>query len=185
MSAWTRIGMGIGAVVLMVGLSAGVYVSAQDAPGAGPGGSFGGRRGGPGGPGRFGGPGGRGGAMDVLGPMMGARLNLSDAQRDQVRAVMDSHRDEMRVFGDRAMETQRALEAAITADTLDEGLIRARANDRAAVEADLAVMRARIHGEVWNILTAEQKAQAKEMQANMQKRLEGRRDRRQDRQPPQ
>jgi Spy/CpxP family protein refolding chaperone len=181
MSAWTRIGVGIGAVALMVGLSAGVYVSAQDAPG----GPLGGRRGGPGGPGRFGGPGGRGGPMEILGPMIGARLNLSDAQKDQVKAVMDSHRDEMKALGDRAMEAQRALETAITADTLDEGLIRARANDRAAVEADLAVMRARIHGEVWNILTTEQKTQAKEMQANVQNRLEQRRERREDRRPPQ
>ena len=180
MNAWTRIGVGIGAVALMVGLSAGVYVSAQDVPG----GPFGGRRGGPGGPGRLG-TRRAGGAMGMLGPMIGARLNLSDAQKDQVKAVMDSHRDEMQALGDRAAQAQRALETAITADTLDEGTIRARANDRAAVEADLAVMRARIHGEVWNILTAEQKTQAKEMQANVEKRLDQRRERREDRRPPQ
>src|SRR5689334_15235668 len=121
MKTWTRVGMGFGAVALMVGLAAGVYVSAQDVPGGpGAGGPGIGRRGGPGPGGRgFGGPGGRGGPMDILGPMVG-RLNLSDAQKDQVKAVMDSHRDEMKALGDRAMEAQKAVEAAVTADTIDE-----------------------------------------------------------------
>jgi protein CpxP len=172
MSTLTRIGVGIGAIALIVGLAAGVYVSAQDV--TGPRGPGVGRRGGPGGP---------GGAMDVLGPMIAARLNLSDAQKDQVKAVVDAHRDELRTLGDRAMETQQSLQAAVTADVVDEGLIRSRAAERGAVEADIAVVRARIHAEVFRILTPEQQAQAKELQANMQKRMEQRQDRRQERQP--
>ena len=47
----------------------------------------------------------------------------------------------------------------MTADTFDEGLIRARA-PRSRRRADMAVAQARIHAEVLQILTAEQQAQA-------------------------
>ena len=121
--------------------------------------------------------------MAFLGPMIAARLNLTDAQEEQVKNILESHRDELKALGDRAMEAQQALHAAVTADALDEGLIRARAADRAAVEADLAVAHARIHAEVFRILTPEQQTQAKEMQSNMQQRQSQRRERLQERQP--
>lgn len=177
MSTLKWMGIGLGALVLTVGLGAGAYVSAQNPDG--PQGPFMGRRGGPGGPGgpgRFGAPGGPGGPMAFLGPMIASRLNLTDAQEEQVKNILNSHRDQLKALGDRAMEAQQALHAAVTADALDEGLIRARAADRATVEADLAVAHAQIHAEVFRILTPEQRAQAKEMQSNMQQRLNQRRE---------
>ncbi len=96
-----RIGLGIGAVaVIALGLAAGVYVSAQNTDG--PRGPFCRGRRGPGGPGGLRGP---GGPMGALGPLVRCcgRLDLTDAQRDQVKSVMDSHRDEMKALGDRAM----------------------------------------------------------------------------------
>ena len=46
---------------------------------------------------------------------------------------------------------------AVTADTIDEALIRQKSAEVAAVDADMAVARARAHAEVFQILTAEQK----------------------------
>jgi len=126
---------------------------AQAGPG-GPGG--GGRRGGPGGPMR-GGPGGPGGAIDL--PL--GQLNLTAQQRDQVKSVMDSHQDEMKALGDREMAARQALEQAITADTVDDNTIRQKSADLAAVEADMAVMRAHVRAEVWQLLTPDQQKQAK------------------------
>ena len=60
-------------------------------------------QGGPMGPGRMGpgGPMGRGGPMGLLGQLgRGLRaLDLSDAQRDQVRAILQSHKDEFAPIG--------------------------------------------------------------------------------------
>jgi len=170
MNTLTRMGVGIGAIAVTVGLAAGVYVSAQNTDG--PRRPFAERRGGPGGP------------MGALGPMIAAHLNLTDAQKDQLKGIMDSHRDETQGLGDRAMKARQALRAAVMADALDEGLIRVRAAELATIESDLAVAQARIHAEVFRILTPEQQAQAREAQSQMQQR-QSRRGGHRSQRPPQ
>ena len=151
-----QIGLGIGAVVL--GLSAVAAVSAQGQGSGQP--PFAGRRGGPGGP---------GGPMGTMGIPLN-RLDLTDAQREQVKSIMESHQTELRTLGEKAMTVRRALDKAVTADTVDEGAIRARAADLAVVESDMAVARARVHADVLQILTSEQKAKLKELQAERETR---------------
>ena len=165
MTTAKRFGLGLGAAILAVAVSAGVYVSAQNTNGDPR--PFSGRMGpgGPGGPGR-GGPLGRGGPMMLL-----RGLDLTDAQKDQVKSIMESHAEERKALGDRARTAHQALQAAITAESVDEALIRQRSADVAAVEADLAVAEARTHAEVWQILTPEQKTKAKEFQAKAQERM--------------
>jgi protein CpxP len=101
--------------------------------------------------------------MQALGAVALDRLDLTDAQRESIKSVVQSHGDEMKALNDRAFEARRSLELAIVADTLDEGAIRARSADVAAVEADLAVTRARVRDEAFRTLTPEQRAKAKEL----------------------
>ena len=110
---------------------------------------------------------GPGGALGMIDLPLG-RLGLSPQQQDQVQAIMQSHQDEMKALGDRAMAAQDALQAAVTADTIDDNTIRARSADVAAVDADMAVARAHVRGEVLQVLTADQRAQAKQIQAEME-----------------
>jgi Spy/CpxP family protein refolding chaperone len=154
-----RLALTLGAGLLATGIGAGAYVHAQDGNpdrqppfrrGAGPDGH--------GGPGRFGGP---GGPMGLL-PMFGPRLGLTDAQRDQIKAIVDAHKDDWKALADRARAAHQALDQAITADTINEALIRQKSADLSAVDADLAVARAHALGEALQILTADQKAQLKE-----------------------
>ena len=183
MTATTRARLGYTAAtafaaVLIVSAVAGAL--AQNTSG-GPGPFMG--RGGPsaqGGPGgRFGGPGGRGGpggpmgALGPLGPIM-RQVNLTDAQREQVRSIVESHRDEMQALGERARPAHEALQAAINSGTFDEGTIRARYAEVANVEADVAVAQARVYSEVFQILTPEQQAQVTKLQAEMKERGRGR-----------
>jgi protein CpxP len=98
-------------------------------------------------------------------------LDLTDAQRDQVKSIMQSHADERKALGDRARTAHQALQAAITAESVDEGLIRQRSAETAAVEADMAVAEARTHAEIWQIMTPEQKSKAKEFQAKAEERM--------------
>ena len=176
-----RLALAFAAGLIAIGASAGAYVHAQDQntnpqppPFRGRGGP-----GDPGGPGRFGGPGGPGGPMGML-PMLPPQLQLTDAQHDQVKAIADSHKDEWKGLADRGRTAHEAVNAAVTADTMDEALIRQKSAEASAVEADMAVARAHAHGEVMQILTADQKAQLKTMQAQMQKRM-GRQDARRGR----
>ena len=139
-----------------------VHAQTQDGAGApaprherrGPGGP-----GGPDGPGRF-------GRFGFGGPLaMLRQLDLTDDQRAQVRQVMDSHRDEMRAVGERVMAAHRAQNDAVTAAQFDEQAVRTRAAELAAAEADAAVLRAKMHSEVFAVLTPEQQAKAAELRA--------------------
>ncbi len=162
-AAVTRIALTLGAGLIALGVSAGAYVHAQDQntnPQPPP---FRGRGMGPGGPGR-----GPGGPMGML-PMLGPRIGLTDAQKDQIKAIADTHKDDWKALADRSRAAHVAVDAAISADTIDEATIRQKSAEAAAVEADIAVARAHARAEVWQILTADQKTQLKTMQAEMQK----------------
>jgi Spy/CpxP family protein refolding chaperone len=164
-STWARFGRAL-AVGAIVAVTAGVgyqNISAQG-PG-GPGGPMG-RRGGPGGPMGPGGPGG------FMGPMMLGQLNLTSDQQDRVKQILDSHRDEQRALGQRAMTAHQALEDAITGSTFDESAIRGRAADVSAVDADAAVSQAKIYGEVFQILSGDQQKKLQQIQADMKTRAQ-------------
>ncbi|MGH9350490.1 MAG: Spy/CpxP family protein refolding chaperone [Vicinamibacterales bacterium] len=147
-------------LALVAGL--GASIAAQ---GGGPG-----RRGGfgPGGPGRGGFP---------LG-----QLELSEAQREQVREVMQRHRDQMQEAGRRLREAHQAQRAAVEAVPLNEGLIRSTSQTLATAQTDMALLRARIHSDVWSLLTPEQQQKAKELREQRANRANERRQRRQRRQ---
>jgi protein CpxP len=162
-----RITLGAVAGLLALGLGAVAFVHAQDQAPDRSQRPFGG---GPGGPGRFGGP---GGPMGML-PMLGREINLTDAQRDQVKAIADSHKDEWKAIFDREQTAREALMNAIMADTINDALVRQKSAEVAAVEADAAVARAHVYAEVSQILTPEQKAKLKEMRAQMAERGHGR-----------
>ena len=106
-------------------------------------------------------------------PALG-RLNLTDAQREQVKSVLDSHRDETRTLADRSGAAHRTLTLAVTSEQFDESAVRARSAEVAAVEADMAVLQARIHGEIWQLLTPDQQKHARELQTQMEQRRQDR-----------
>ena len=160
----TRIGSAIGAAILTIGLGSATLSLAGEQQNQPP--AAQGRRGadGFGGPGRGrGGPGGPGGPLAGLAGLPLRELNLTDAQREQVKQIVDSRQQETRAIGERAMAAHDALRAATTSPSFDEGLVRAKAADVAAVDADMAVARARIFADVFQILTPEQQAKAKEL----------------------
>lgn len=168
----------VGAAVLSAGLLSFVPVSAQDqsqnqAPPAD--GRFGGpRRGGPGGPG---GPGGRGGRF---GGPMGFGLNpadLTDAQKDQIKAIHDRHAANIQPLMQAADAARKALQDNVLAGGNN---LRALSIDLGKAEGDLALANAEIQTEVLTVLTAEQRQKIQERQKNMEARrqeMESRRGR--------
>jgi len=168
----------VGAAVVMAAI--GVVVSAQMGPrrgmgaGQGPGGPGGAGMMGPGPGMRGGGPG--GGPFGMIGPEL-RMLDLTDAQHQQVRAILDSHKDELKATGDRMQTARKTLHDAITADVVDETAIRTKAADVALVDADAAVLHAKMHAAVFAVLTPEQQQKAKELRGTMENRMKGGRER--------
>ena len=155
-----HVALGLGASILALGVTAGVFVHAQDQNTNEPRRGFMGRGMGPGG------RGGPGGPMGML-PMLGRQLDLTDAQKDQIKTIADSHKADWKTLAERARTAHGALNQAVTADTIDETLIRQRSAEAAAVDADMAVARARVHAEVLQILTPEQKTKLQSLHTEM------------------
>ena len=96
-------------------------------------------------------------------------LDLTDAQREQVRGIMTARQADFKAIGDRLKAAHEAQHQAVTRVPVDENEIRARVSEAAAVEADFAILRARIHEQVYQVLTPEQQAKAKTLAAERQK----------------
>ena len=132
---------------------------------------------GPGGPGMHGpGRGARGGGRVDFG-LRG--VQLTEAQREQVRSITQAHRAEFDKVRQALGEAHRAFAAASRAATVDEGAIRERSTAVANAMAEEAILRAKMRAEVHALLTPEQQQQLKEREANMQKRQQERQQRQQ------
>jgi Spy/CpxP family protein refolding chaperone len=93
------------------------------------------------------------------------QLGLSEEQRQEVRRIMELHKAERQAIAERLREAHRAQSDAVMTIPVDEGAVRARSAELAKVEADAAVLRARVHAEVHNVLTPEQQEKAKALLA--------------------
>jgi protein CpxP len=142
------------------------------------------------------GPGGhwrRGGFGPGRGALPFARaLDLSEAQREQMRTVMDRYRDQMTLAGKRLREAHEAQRAAVDTVPVNEALIRSTVQTLATAQTDMALLRARIHSDVWALLTPEQQEKSTQLKAEREARIkervqqrEQRRQQRQQRQPQQ
>jgi protein CpxP len=159
--------MGVAVVAIAVGVTHAQQPSGQPAGQAMRGG-----HGMMGGPGMMGGRGMLGGGRGLAALRMGlAQLNLTEPQKEQVKAILQGHREKAQAFAAQGRDAGRALHEAI-ADGADEATIRAKAADVAKVQADLAVFGAQLRKEVLGVLTPEQQAKAKELRLKALDRAE-------------
>ena len=113
------------------------------------------------------GPGGeRGPRLGMRGPRFGGpefrNLGLSDDQRAQLRKIRDARQAEFKAAVDKLGTARQGMRALVDADTINEGAIRAKSQEVAAAEAELAILNAQLRKESMQILTAEQLAKLKE-----------------------
>jgi protein CpxP len=126
-----------------------------------------------------------------FGPMRGPRagfglrglrqLDLTDAQREQIRNIRQSHREEGRTIAERLRTAQRELRQAGDVMTVDEAAIRSKAEALAAALTDSTLHRARVQAEIYNVLTPEQQEKLKAFRAAQEERMKQREARRQQR----
>jgi periplasmic protein CpxP/Spy len=158
----SRLIAGIAAVVLAV---AGTFIAAGSVVHAQRFGHEGGRFGG----GPFGGGFGfgRGPGLEVL-----RQLDLTDQQKEQIRGIMQSHRNDFQQVREKIRTAFEAQRAAAEATPPDEATIRAKATDVASAEADMIVLASKVRAEVFQVLTPEQQAKAQELKTQREQRRE-------------
>lgn len=98
---------------------------------------------------------------------LASELNLSDAQRLQIRGVLKAHADEILNHAQAAMNARRAMRDSVMASQPDEAAIRSLAAQMGNVHADGAMMIVRIRSEIWPILTPEQQQKLVALHAKM------------------
>lgn len=101
-------------------------------------------------------------------------LDLSEDQRTQIRSLMEQGL--ARESHERVAAGREALNDAVTSRA-DEGTLRQLAYDLGQAEGDAAVERSRIHAQMMEILTPEQRAQYETLMAEREQRRNERRQR--------
>ena len=127
------------------------------------------------------GPGGRGPGA-ALGLPLG-RLNLSDAQRQQIRSIQQQRAPQLRTLQGKVADAMEAQRRAALTVPLNEQAIRTAARDVATAQADLAVERGKVYNEVFSVLTPDQQDRVRMLQAQAEARMKERRERAAQRQP--
>ena len=153
----TRFKTSLAAGLMAIAMAAPALM-AQDAPQ---------RRGGPGGAREMRGPG-------AFGPELRG-LDLTDDQRAQLRKIREARQPEFKAAGEKLGAARQGMRALLDADTINESAIRAKSQEVAAAEAEVAILNARVRAESMQILTSEQQAKLKELRTNRQGQMKQRR----------
>ncbi len=112
--------------------------------------------------------------MEGEGRMMGffARsLNLTDEQKTQMKSILQKEHPTIKPL----VEQQRQIDSQLrqyVEGTFDEAKVRALAVQKSQVETELTVAHTRVHNELYQVLTADQRTQLKEMEAKHEARMQ-------------
>ena len=99
-----------------------------------------------------------------------AGLNLTDAQREQIRVLRDAQRNENRALREKMRAAREQLRQTIRADVPDEAAVRSAAGAVAALQADQITLRARSRAQFMKVLTPDQQARMKQARARLEQR---------------
>lgn len=101
-----------------------------------------------------------------------AGLNLTDAQRDQIRTLREAQRQDAQALREKVRAARQQLQQARRADVPDEAAVRAAAAAVGALQADQAALQARSRAQFMNVLTPEQQALVKQARARVAQRAQ-------------
>jgi len=90
-------------------------------------------------------------------------LNLTDAQKTQVKALLEAQQATEEARHTKLEELHNQIEAATANGQFDENIVRNLASQQAQLMADQMVDHLRLHSKMYGLLTAEQKVKADQM----------------------
>jgi Spy/CpxP family protein refolding chaperone len=98
-------------------------------------------------------------------------LDLTQAQQDQAKAIMEKEKPVMQPLMKQLMQAHKDLSALEDSGTFDEAKVRALAAQNTQAMTELFVQKARIHSEFMQILTTDQKAKQAAIKAKHESRM--------------
>ena len=99
-------------------------------------------------------------------------LNLTDAQKQQIKSMMQAQRTTMRPLFQQMAQNRLAMLNATAGGNFDQAKVQTIANQQAQIMAQLAVQKASLRSQIYNqVLTADQKAKADQLRQNQIARI--------------
>ncbi len=90
-------------------------------------------------------------------------LNLTEAQKTQVKALFEAGQNTMAPLHQKMDEVHKQLESATENGQFDEAQVRALASQQAQLMAEMIVEHERMKSKIFSLLTPEQRTKATEM----------------------
>jgi protein CpxP len=94
---------------------------------------------------------------------MSRELNLTDAQKAQVKTLLDAQQATEEERHTKLDDLRKQIDAATANGQFDENTVRNLANQQSQLMADQLVDHLRLHSQIYGLLTAEQKTKADQM----------------------
>ena len=103
---------------------------------------------------------------------MATALNLTDAQKAQIKSMMQGNRTTMRPLMQQMAQNRVAMLTATSGGAFDQAKVTALANQQAQLMAQMSVQRQSIQSEIYNqVLTPEQRTTADQMRQKQISRI--------------
>lgn len=102
-----------------------------------------------------------------------AKLNLTDEQKAQAKALMQKERPVMRPLFQQDRQLDLQIRQSVEGN-YDEAKVQALAAQKAQVQQEATIQHARTHNELYQLLTADQKAQLKQLETEHEQRMQER-----------
>ncbi len=99
-------------------------------------------------------------------------LDLTQAQQDQAKAILQKEKPVIQPLMKQLMQAHKDLSSLEDSGTFDEAKVRSLAAQNTQAMTELLVQKARIHSELMQILTADQKAKLTQLKAKHEARMQ-------------
>ena len=94
---------------------------------------------------------------------MAKKLNLTEAQKEQVKAILASEREKAEPLRQQLAENRKNLRKVIEAQPFDEATVRTLAAKQNDARVELVVSRARARSQIYALLSPEQRESARKL----------------------
>jgi len=108
----------------------------------------------------------------LFGPRMMEKLDLTDAQRAQIKQIHESGKSTLKPLWQQEHQSHQAMMALITSGNFDQAKAQEIANQEAQIHAQLEVQHAQLAAQAYQVLTPEQKTKFNELLAQRHQRME-------------
>lgn len=107
---------------------------------------------------------------------MAEKLNLTDAQKAQVKGIMEASHSKIQPLREASKANHQKMKAATANGQFDEAAVSAIAQEQATISAQMMVEKERVKSQMFQILTAEQKVQMQQFKEQMKDHFKNRKN---------